>query len=174
MRAVIHNHLTLEQFQAFEQSRTDGPRYEYWFGEAVPKAMPTWLHATLQILLTELLKQLGYYSAVELELRILPDWHPKPDVAAASVREHPYPTKPIEIVAEVLSPTDEPAQVLEKCRNYHRSGIGQIYVFDPEKRTAGIWRDDLDALAAIDALQLPNGVVYSVSMIWAELDRRMS
>jgi hypothetical protein len=37
-------------------------------------------------MISELLEILGYYTAVELELRILPDWHPKPDVAAASFR----------------------------------------------------------------------------------------
>jgi Uma2 family endonuclease len=172
MSAVTQEHLTLEEFHAFEHSRTDGPRYEYWFGKAVPKAMPTWLHSELQALLLGLLKQLGYYSAIELELRILPDWHPKPDVAAASFREQPYPTKPIEIVAEVLSPTDKPSEVNEKCRNYEKCGIGQIYVFDPQKRTAEIWM--ADRLVAIEMLRLPNGVTYPVSAIWNELDRRMA
>jgi Uma2 family endonuclease len=171
---VIQKHLTLEEFHRFEHSRTDGPRYEYWFGKAVPKAMPTWLHSTLQRLLTDLLESLGYYTAVELALRILPAWHPKPDVAAATFREHPYPTKPIEIVAEVLSPADEPRAVNEKCQLYEQSGIGQIYVFDPEKRTAKLWSSQLDRLVDIEALRLPNGVVYPVKEIWTELDRRLS
>ncbi len=174
MSAAIQEHLTLEEFHAFERSRTDGPRYEYWFGKAVPKATPTWLHATLQALLIELLAQLGYKTGGELELRILPAWHPKPDVVAATFREQPYPTRPIEIVAEVLSPADEPGEIHQKCQLYEKSGIGQIYVFDPEKQIAQRWHQQLDRLVAIEALALPNGVVYPVAEIWAELDRRMA
>jgi Uma2 family endonuclease len=40
--------------------------------------------------------------------------------------EQPYPTKPIEIVAEVLSPKDRPGHVLDKCRHYQNIGISQI------------------------------------------------
>ncbi len=46
-------------------------------------------------------------AAVELELRISSDWEPKPDVAAALLVEEPYPTRAIEIVAEVLWPEDK-------------------------------------------------------------------
>jgi Uma2 family endonuclease len=71
-----------------------------------------------------------------------------------------------------LSPRDEPGEVNEKCRNYKKCGIGHIYVFDPEKRTAEIWM--ADRLVAIEMLRLPNGVTSPVSAIWTELDRRMA
>lgn len=136
--------------------------------------MPHWLHATLQELLSGLLRILGYYTAVELELRILPDFHPRPDVASATFREQPYPTKPIEIVAEVLSASDEPGDVNEKCRNYQKCGIGRIFIFDPEEQTAKMWDADLEKLVEIENLQLPNGVIYPVGQIWTELISRMS
>jgi Uma2 family endonuclease len=165
-------HLTLEQFHSLE-AQSDGPRLEYWFGEAVSKAMPTWLHATLQWILIELFESAGYYAAGEVELRIDPRWQPKPDVVAATFLEEPYPTRPIEIVAEVLSPEDQPGRVLDKCREYERIGIQQIYIFDPGKRTAWIWGGWQQGLVTIDRLELTNGTVLLVSEIWRKLDQKM-
>ena len=115
----------------------------------------------------------GYFAAVELELRIDPDWEPKPDVAAALLLEEPYPTRPIEIVAEVLSPDDEPARTLAKCRNYHRIGTGRIYIFDPIKRTAWVWDAVADDLVSMYVMDLGNETVVPVARVWAALDRKM-
>jgi Uma2 family endonuclease len=170
MSAITH--LTLEQFHALE-AQSEGPRLEYWYGEAIPKPMPTWLHSALQRILADLFESAGYNSAVELELRISPDWEPKPDVAAALLVEEPYPTRPIEIVAEVLSPEDQRPRVLAKCREYHRIGIGQIFVLDPLNRTARIWNAAKDDLEDIERLELGNGAVLLVSEIWRKLNRKM-
>src|SRR5579875_1491528 len=111
--ATVTRPLTLEEFRyryAYEK-----PYYEYWFGEAVQKSVPTWLHAVLQQLLCELLRQAGYKSGPEVELRIVDDWQPKPDVIGVTSMETEYPEKPFEIVAEVLSPDDPMPRVFEKC-----------------------------------------------------------
>jgi Uma2 family endonuclease len=94
--------LTLEEFRC--RYAEEKPYYEYWFGEAVQKSVPTWLHTLLARILADALDRAGYASGPELELRIDPNWQPKPDVAAALTVEIPYPTKPIDVVAEVLSP----------------------------------------------------------------------
>src|SRR4051812_35557680 len=47
---------------------------------------------------------------------------------------NPYPTKPTELVMEVLSPTDAMSLVHDKCQNYQRIGIQQIFVLGPECR----------------------------------------
>jgi Uma2 family endonuclease len=164
--------LTLEQFRSLE-AQSEGPRLEYWHGTAVAKTMPTWLHSALQRILADLFEAAGYNAAVELELRIDSDWQPKPDVAAALLMEEPYPTRPIEIVAEVLSPEDEPGRVIAKCRQYQRIGIGQIFVFDPQQRTAHIWNASQDGLVQIDRMQLSNGTVLLVSGVWVALDRKL-
>jgi Uma2 family endonuclease len=169
MSAITH--LTLDQFHTLE-AQSEGPRLEYWYGTAIPKPMPTWLHSALQRILADLFEAAGYHAAVELELRIASDWQPKPDVAAALQVEEPYPTRPIEIVAEVLSPEDEPGRILAKCRQYQRIGIGQIYVFDPQQRTARIWNPAQDDLVDIDRIELGNGTVLLVSGVWLALDRK--
>ena len=172
MATTAANLLTLEEFRA--RYADEKPYYEYWFGEAVQKSVPTWLHVLLQSILTDLFKQAGYKSGPELELRIDPDWQPKPDVAAAETIEHPYPTKPIEIVAEVLSPEDSMTRVFRKCRNYARIGIANIYVFDPESRDVWQWDRQSQNLSLIDTLLLPNGRSIDVLRIWQELDNQLA
>jgi Uma2 family endonuclease len=96
------------------------------------------------------------------------------DVAAALSVEDPYPTRPIEAVAEVLSPEDQPARVLAKCQHYQEIGIGQIYIFDPQLRTAQLWNAERDALEVVDTMYLGNGTVMLVSSIWTTLAQKIS
>lgn len=161
--------LTLQEFNA-QYAHEHG--YEYWFGEVVQKGMPTWLHGLLQAILLELFHKLGYLSGAEIDLRIDPNWQPRPDVIASLEIEQPYPTKPVDIVAEVLS-DDSMRRVFEKCRNYARIGIPQIFVFDPESRIAWEWSRETGNLERIHTLRLRNGSSLPVSDIWAELDARM-
>ncbi|MGI9075604.1 MAG: Uma2 family endonuclease [Bryobacteraceae bacterium] len=141
--------LTLEQFNA-QYAHEHG--YEYWFGEVVQKGIPTWLHGLLQVILGDLFYKLGYASGSEIDLRIDPNWQPRPDVTAALEIEQPYPTKPVDIVAEVLS--DDPmTKVFEKCRNYARIGIPQIFVFDPESNAAWEWNRETENLERIQTLR---------------------
>ena len=166
------NLLTIEEFR--ERYADDKPYYEYWFGEAIQKSVPTWLHSLLQAILTEFLSRAGYRAGPELELRVDPDWQPKPDVAAALVVEQPYPTKPIDVVVEVLSPEDRMSRVFEKCRQYARIGVTGIFVMDPEARYAWQWSRKTANLERIAAMHLSNGGSIVVADIWQELDRRVS
>jgi Uma2 family endonuclease len=132
MATIASNLLTLEELR--NRYAEEKPYYEYWFGEAIQKSAPTWLHCLLQAILTEFLTRAGYRAGPELELRIDADWQPKADVAAAVTVEHPYPTKPIDVVAEILSP-DRMSRVFEKCRQYARIRITKIFVLDPESKS---------------------------------------
>ncbi len=130
-------HISLEKFHA---RFGDESGYEYWFGEVVRKSAPTWLHAILQSLLTESFYQHGYFAGSELDLRISRAFQPRLDVAASLELESTgYPTKPTDIVAEILSPDDAAGKVFEKCQHYGELGISQIYVFDPIGRSAAQW-----------------------------------
>ncbi|HEX4228490.1 MAG TPA: Uma2 family endonuclease [Bryobacteraceae bacterium] len=96
MATVLHP-LTVEEFEA--RFGHEKPYYEFWYGEAVQKSTPTWIHGLLQRILMELLSQAGYKAGSEVELRISSDFRPIPDVIATTGRiERPYPTKPVEIV----------------------------------------------------------------------------
>src|SRR5947209_2669365 len=161
--------LTLDEYHARYGSENG---YEYWFGKVVRKSVPTWLHSILQGLLVELLNYAGYTAGSELELRIDRHWEPKPDVAATLHVEQPYPTKPIEIVAEILSPDDAMDKVREKCEHYSRVGIAQIFVLVPEGRSCWEWNHLGSILEPVTSqMRLAHGATISLSSTWTEMER---
>ncbi len=169
--ATVTHLLSLEEFR--KRYADDKPYFEYWFGEAVQKSASNWQHALLQAILAGTLSEAGYRAGVELELRIDPDWQPKADVAAALTVEQPYPTKPVDIVVEILSPDDRMSRVFEKARQYARIGVPSIFVFDGELRYAWEWSQETENLERTQTMRLPNGREISVAGIWEELDRRL-
>ncbi len=157
--------LTLVEFQSKYQHRDRS--YEYWHGEAVPKGMPTWIHGLLQKIIMALLDEAGYVAAAEVELRIVADAHPKPDVIATSGEvEDPYPTKPVDVVVEILSKDDAMPYVLEKCQAYQAWGFKYIYVANPESRQLFRWTGM--------ALEMTNELTsIPGARIWQELDQAL-
>jgi Uma2 family endonuclease len=135
---TVAGKLTLFEFQSrYERSEQS---YEYWHGDAIPKAMPTWIHGLLQRIILELLTEAGYIAASEVELRIVPDAHPKPDVIGTkSGIKGPYPTKALDVVVEILSEGDPMPYVLEKCQAYDTWGFAYIYVVNSESRQLFRW-----------------------------------
>jgi Uma2 family endonuclease len=61
-----------------------------------------------------------------VELRIDPNWQPVPDVIATLKPIKDYPTEPVEIVVEILSPEDKLIHVIKKCHQYERIGTERI------------------------------------------------
>ena len=59
-----------------------------------------------------------------------------PDVIAAPVLQGRYPTEPVRLCVEILSPGDRRRAMLAKCKEYHASGVPFCWVVDPEKQTA--------------------------------------
>ncbi len=165
--------LTAEEFHA----RYDGlkPYYEFWDGKAVQKSAPTLLHMLTQGLIKDMLKEAGYQAGTELELRIVRDWHPIPDVVATvRVQQQPYPTEPLDVVVEVLSPDDRMDQVEQKCERYAAIGIKQVIVLDPEHRFGMTWSADLMQLLLVKRIGLPSGTVLELSELWHRLSSELS
>ena len=164
--------LPLEEFRL--RYAKEKPYYEYWFGEAIQKAAATTSHGVLQKILCALLSITGYRAALEVELRIDPNWQPTPDViASSSPLERPYPTKPVEVVIEILSPTDAMNIVHEKCGNYQRLGFERIFVLDPESRKSWEWSRETQNLERIYTLDLTNGKRITLETVWQELDKEL-
>jgi len=165
--AAIAQPLTLEEFHT--RYAGEKPYYEYWFGEAVQKSVGTWFHSILQGILVGLLRKAGYKAATELELRIDPEWEPVADVAGSlkSITTR-YPTEPLDVVVEVLSPEDRMSRVIAKCQNYARIGISQIFVLDPEARLG--WQWGHNTLEPITSLTLNNGSVIDLTKVWQTLE----
>jgi len=116
--------------------RTEKPYCEYVDGVLYPKAMPTKLHVLIQKILTRLLDAQGVESFAELHVRISPTKYLIPDVVAAAVIQSPYPTEPVLLCVEILSPGDHIGAMLAKCEQYHAWGVPFCWVIDPEKQTA--------------------------------------
>ena len=163
--AAVAEKLTFAEFQL---KYDHGDRsYEYWYGEAVPKAMPTWIHGLLQGILIRLLAEFDYSAGPEVELRIDPDAHPKPDVIATSKAvEEPYPTKAVDVVIEILSKDDPMPYLLEKCQAYGRWGFEYIYVVNPESKQLFRWTGS--------GLQIAESLIaIPADRIWQELEKSL-
>jgi Uma2 family endonuclease len=58
-----------------------------------------------------------------------------PDVIASPVIQSPYPTEPVLLCVEILSPEDRVGAMLAKCEQYHAWGVPFCWVVYPEKQT---------------------------------------
>ncbi len=166
--ATVTQPLSLEEFRS--RYRQQKPYFEYWFGEPIQKTMPTWLHAVLQRIIGEALRRAGYKSGSEVELRIDPQWEPVPDVIATLKSIKDYPTEPVEIVVEILSPDDTLIHFIRKCRQYERIGTERIFVLYPVDKLAWQWKSG--SLEAVTQLLLPNGAAVALEEIWRQLEEQ--
>ena len=98
---------------------SEKPTCEYRDGVLYPKPMPTAFHALLEFMLVVMLRKLGLKSASELTVRLSPTKFLVPDVIAAHVIQNPYPTEPVLLCCEILSPEDRLGTMLTKCEEYH-------------------------------------------------------
>ncbi len=115
--------------------RTEKPYCEYVDGVLHPKAMPIMIHALAQYRLQVLLSRQGVEALGEVHCRLSPTKYLIPDVIAAPKIQHPYPTEPVLLCVEILSPEDRPGAMPAKCEQYHAWGVPFCWVIDPEKQT---------------------------------------
>jgi Uma2 family endonuclease len=71
----------------------------------------------------------------------------------------------------VLSPTDRFHDVTRKVRAYLDAGTRLVWVFDPEPRTAGVFRPDgsytfVDEYGALDGEDVLPGFILPLREIW--------
>jgi Uma2 family endonuclease len=116
--------------------RTEKPYCEYVDGVLHPKPMPTILHALTQCMLLVLLRRQGVQALPEVTVRLKATKYLIPDVIAAHSLQSPYPTEPVLLCVEILSPEDRVGAMLAKCEQYHAWGVPFCWVVDPEKQTA--------------------------------------
>lgn len=115
---------------------TEKPYREYREGVLYPKPMPTKFHSFIQAALIKLLEKRGVQAFPELTVRLSSAKYLIPDVAVANDFPGPYPTEPVLLCCEILSPEDRLGATFAKCEEYHTWGVPYCWVIDPEKRTA--------------------------------------
>ncbi len=124
--------------------RTEKPLCEYLDGVLYPKPMPTTLHGLIEFMLITLLRKQGVQAVSEVTVRLSATKYLIPDVIAASVLQRPYPTDPVLLCVEILSPEDRVGAMLAKCEQYHAWGVPFCWVIDPEKQIGWQYPDGGD------------------------------
>jgi len=112
------------------------PACEYIDGVLRQKSMPTKKHSITQARFILLLTHWGYEVLPELTVRLSTTKYLVPDLSVGHDLEDPYPTSPIPLAIEILSPDDRLGATLAKCEEYHAWGTPYCWVIDPEKQAA--------------------------------------
>lgn len=116
------------------------PNCEYIDGVLRPKPLPNYRHSKMQMRACNLIDGLGLgFDAVpEQTVRLRETKCLIPDVAVQRISDlqEPYPTKPIHLCIEILSPEDRFSEVLGKCEDYHAWGVKYCWIIDPESKRA--------------------------------------
>ena len=110
------------------------PACEYIDGVLRPKPMPTKLHALIQFLIVSLLRAQNVDALAEVCVRVTPTKFFVPDVIADSRIQDPYPTEPVILCVEILSPDDEPGETMARVSDYLHAGTSAVWMIDPYKR----------------------------------------
>ena len=148
---------------------SEKPNREYRDGVLYPKAMPTKLHSIIQRVLITLLQNQGATPYPELTLRISATKYLVPDVAVADDFPGHYPTEPVRLCCEILSPEDRLGTMLAKCEEYHAWGVPFCWVIDPVKRVAWEYHAGGEPVRAAAALRA-GAIIISLAELFSALD----
>lgn len=147
------------------------PACEYIDGVLRQKPMPTRKHGIIQRHLGTLASANGdYEAATELTVRVREGKYLVPDIGvqARNAIQDPYPTEPIFLCVEILSPQDRFAEILMKCDEYLTWGVPTTWIVDPDSRRAWVYTghapNEVPASGALTAgaLSVPLADLFSV------------
>ena len=120
------------------------PNCDYIDGVLRQKPMATWKHGLLQSRLAQLVNQ-GFPQFVagsEITVKIRAGKYLVPDliVQRRDRIQDPYPTDPVHLCIEILSPEDMMSEALAKCEECHAWGVETAWIVDPESKRAWVYR----------------------------------
>ncbi|HEV2108503.1 MAG TPA: Uma2 family endonuclease [Thermomicrobiales bacterium] len=134
----------------------DGFRYELVDGELVRMPPPGFRHSRITTRVARFLDT--YVDAHDLgavvdnggfKLQGEPDVVLAPDVAFVQADRIPpapetigYPEIPPDLAVDVMSPSDEPADIEAKIRRYLRAGVRAVWLLDPARKTISVRTPD--------------------------------
>ena len=105
----------------------------------------------------------------ELTLLVSPTRYLIPDVAVADDFAGLYPTEPVVLCCEILSPDDRLGATFARCDEYHAWGVPFCWVIDPLKRTAWEYHSGGEPVRASGTLQAGD-VAVSLDELFSALD----
>jgi Uma2 family endonuclease len=137
------------------------PTCEYVDGELYPKSIGTKKHSKTQQNIQYYIRQKfgdRFDPLPELTARLQNRKFYVPDVAVED-RAHPIegrypgPEDPVFLCVEILSPPDRIGKLFSKCEEYHKWGVAQCWVLDPERKVAWEYTpNDLEPRRVVDNL----------------------
>jgi Uma2 family endonuclease len=153
-------------------------------GRLIVREPPGYLHGDVAMRLGVLLsiyaqeRELGRVLAAEtgFKLQSDPDTVRAPDIAFLSRERVPDP-RPVgylalapDLAVEVLSPRDRPGEILSKIGDWLDAGTRLVWVIDPERRLARVYRLDgteslLSADGSLDGEDVLPGFVCALASI---------
>jgi len=138
-------------------------------GRLVVREPPGTWHGAISAKLTYLLVGFVHHQGLGLvfgqdtgfKIGSDPDTVRAPDVAFVArervgvIRERGYAELARDLLAEILSPDDRPAEVLAKVADWLRAGTRLVWVIDPDRSEARVYRRDgsLSILREHDSLE---------------------
>jgi len=120
------------------------PACDYIDGVLFQKSIPTRKHGFIQTRLAQLINVgcSDFEATSEVTIRIRTGKYLVPDliVQDRSRIQDPYPTEPVHVCVEILSPEDRFSETLAKCEDYLAWGVETTWIVDPESRRAWEFR----------------------------------
>lgn len=152
------------------------PDMEYVDGRLVERHVGEYFHSRLQALIVRLLgnRERERRFRVFAEQRVRVSDEPRYRIPDVCVKALPHLVAPVlmepDLAIEIISPDDEPSDMLYRISDYQHAGIPYIWVIDPYKRTLmeSIGRD----LRRPESLVLSTPLVGDVDFadLFAQLD----
>jgi Uma2 family endonuclease len=153
MATVKPDIITAEQYRTMPPPE-DGSKIELVRGELETMCRPGFRHGLRQGRVFSVLDNYGRthrHGRAVVETGIVTDRGPDtvrgPDVSYWSAERLPldqepqgYPDVAPDLAVEVLSPSNRPARILDKMREYFERGVRMVWVVDSEDRTVTIYR----------------------------------
>lgn len=155
-RAYVPNMATLMTAEELLRANVPNKRTELVRGQLVVREPAGWRHGEVTMNLAALLvhhvKSTGAGTIVAAETGFTlfrsPDTVRAPDIAFVSRDRLPlagtrgFPELAPDLVVEVRSPDDRPGETLSKVGDWLDAGVQLVWVIDPERRQARIYRPD--------------------------------
>jgi Uma2 family endonuclease len=163
--------VTLEQYL----STSYRPDVEFIDGELKERPVVQWAHGRLQILIGNWFgaheDDWGVIVAAEIRTKVSASRVRLPDIVVVPAGPQPgMLVEPPLIVIEILSPDDTYTETERRAQDYRRMGIENIWLIDPESRTARICRED--AWVETMRFAVEGSVIYlDVAALFAQLDK---
>jgi len=149
------------------------PACDYLDGVLRQKPLPTRKHGLLQRRLGQLIANgfPQFESESEVTVRIRGNRYLVPDLIVQRLDQvqDPYPTEPVHLCVEILSPDDRTSELFGKCEEYHAWGVKTTWIVDPDNERAWEYRSGerpheipADGSLTAEGIAIPLSEVFSV------------